>query len=127
MESSGAQPIWLFWDGECGFCRRAIAWVKQRDSTDQIQAVPYQDAPRPPMTDKLAQRCERAVQVVTQEGDILSAGRACLYVLEKVGYPRLARLGRLPPLIWCVEIGYWLMARNRQFFSRWLFRTGGTG
>ena len=22
---------------------------------------------------------------------------------------------------------YWLMARNRQFFSRWLFRTGGTG
>ncbi len=127
MESSVAQPIWLFWDSECGFCKRAIAWVKQRDATDQIQAVPYQEAPRPPMTDILAQRCERAVQVLTQEGDILSAGRACLYVLEKVGYPRLARVGRLPPLIWCIEIDYWLVARNRQFFSRWLFRTGGTG
>jgi predicted DCC family thiol-disulfide oxidoreductase YuxK len=126
MEPFVPQPIWLFWDRECGFCERAIAWVKQRDATDQIQAVPYQEAPRPPMTDILAQRCERAVQVVTQEGDILSAGRACLYVLEKVGYPRLARVWRLRPLIWCIEIDYWLVARNRQFFGRWLFRTGGT-
>ena len=122
MEPAGVQPIWLFWDGACSLCQRAITWVKHHDVTNQIQAVPYQTAPRPPMTDCLAQRCERAVQVVTPEGQILSAGRASLYVLGKVGFPRLARLGRRPPFVWGIEIGYWLVARNRQFFSKWLFQ-----
>ena len=121
MEPVGAQPIWLFWDEACGLCWRAVAWVKRRDVTNQIQAVPYQAAPRPPMTDSLARRCERAVQVMTPEGQILSAGRASLYVLGKAGFPRLAWVGRLPPFVWGVELGYWIVARNRQLFSKWLF------
>ncbi len=121
MEPAEAQPSWLFWDGRCGLCQRAVAWIKHRDVTNQIQAAPYQNAPRPPMTDSLARRCERAVQVVTPEGQILSAGRASLYVLGKVGFPRLARMGLLPPFVWGVELGYWVVARNRQFFSQWLF------
>ena len=120
-EPAGAQPIWLFWDGACGLCQRTVTWVKHHDVTNQIQAVPYQDAPRPPLTDSLARRCERSVQVVTPEGQVLSAGRASLYVLGKVGFPRLAWVGRLPPFVWGVELGYWIVARNRQFFSKWLF------
>ena len=121
MEPAGAQPSWLFWDGACGLCRRAVTWVKHHDVTNQIRAVPYQAAPRPPMTDSLARRCERAVQVVTPDGQVLSAGRASLYVLGKVGFPRLAWAGGLPPFVWGVELGYWIVARNRQFFSKWLF------
>ena len=120
-EAAGGQSVWLFWDGACGLCRRAIAWVKHHDVTNQIRAVPYQDAPRPPMTDSLARRCERAVHVVTPEGQVLSAGRASLYVLGKIGFPRLARVGGLPPFVWGVEVAYWIVARNRRVFSRWLF------
>ena len=76
------------------------------------------------LTDMLAQRCQHAVHVVTTDGAVLSAGRASLYVLEKIGFRRLAHLGCLPPFIWCIELGYWLVARNRQFFSQWLFRKG---
>lgn len=65
------------------------------------------------MTDELAQRCRTAVHVLTPDGSMLSAGRACLYVLERLGWTTVARLGRLPPLIWAVELGYWLVARNR--------------
>lgn len=72
------------------------------------------------MTDDLARRCERAVQVITPTGRILSAGRASLYVLEQLGYARLARLGRVPPLVWGVELGYWLVARNRRRLGGWL-------
>lgn len=111
---------WLFWDGDCGFCRRIVAWLKRHDTTDVIRAVPYQSAPRPPMTDALAERCARAIHVITPAGVTLAAGRASLCVLGLVGYPRLARIGALPPFIWGVEFGYWLVARNRRFFSRFL-------
>jgi hypothetical protein len=30
----------------------------------------------------------------------------------------------LPPLVWVVEVGYWLVARNRGLASRVLFRRG---
>jgi hypothetical protein len=83
--------------------------------------VPYQEAPRPPMTDALAQRCVRAVHVITPDGTILSAGRASLCVLSLIGYQHVARICALPPFIWMVECGYWIVARNRRFFSRFLF------
>jgi predicted DCC family thiol-disulfide oxidoreductase YuxK len=99
-----------------------VAWVKRRDTANRLRAVPYQEAPRPPMTEELARRCARAVHVLTPDGKVLSAGRASLCVLGLVGYPRLARLLAIPPLVWLVELGYWLVARNRRFFSRFLFR-----
>jgi len=84
--------------------------------------VPYQEAPRPPMTDALAERCARAVHVLGPDGTLLAAGRASLFVLERIGFPRLGRVLRVPPLVWAVEIGYRLVARHRPFFARFLFR-----
>ncbi len=99
-----------------------VAWVKRRDRDDVFEAVPYQEAPRPPMTDALARRCARAVHVLAPDGTLLRAGRASLFVLGRIGFPRLARwLGR-PPLAWAVEAGYWVVARNRAFFARFFFR-----
>ncbi len=80
----------------------------------------YQDAPWPPMTDELAERCKRAVQVITPADQILAAGRASVCVLGLIGYPRLARLAGWPPFIWAVELGYWVVARNRRFLARFL-------
>lgn len=74
------------------------------------------------MTDALAARCERAVHVLGPDGTLLAAGRASLFVLERIGqWPRLARLLRVPPLVWPVELGYWIVARNRRFFARFFF------
>jgi len=87
-----------------------------------FEAMPYQQAPRPPMTDALAARCARAMHVLAPDGTLLAAGRASLFVLERIGFPRLARTLRWPPLVWLVEAGYWVVARNRGFFSLFLFR-----
>jgi predicted DCC family thiol-disulfide oxidoreductase YuxK len=114
---------WLFWDGDCGFCRRGVVWVKKQDKAEKINAVSYQEAPRPPMTDALAMRCARAVHVITPSGQILSGGRASLCLLSVIGYRRFACLLALPPFVWFVEAGYWIVARNRRFFSRFLFRS----
>ena len=119
--TNSSDQYWLFWDGDCRLCRRTVAWVKRHDKGNKIRAVPYQEAPRPPMTDALERRCARAVHVMTPEGKILSAGRASLCVSSLLGYRCLARALAYPPLVWFIELGYWVVARNRRFFSHFLF------
>lgn len=79
------------------------------------------------MTPELRQACQRALHVLTSSGEIFKAGRATLFVFERIGYPRLARLLRLPPFIWAVELGYRIVASNRSFFARLLFGNTGRG
>ena len=111
----------ILWDGACGLCRRAVAWVARRDRSRRFEALPYQDAPSPPMTPELRAACARAVHVITREGRVLSAGRASLFVLGELGYRRTAMVFGSPPLLWIVEAAYRLVARNRGFFGRFLF------
>lgn len=117
-------PALLLWDGDCAFCRRSVEWAERRDDGHAFRAIPYQQAPAPPMTPELRVACARAVHVLTPEGEVLRAGRACLWILQRIGYPALARVLALPPLVWVVEAGYWLVARNRGLASRVLFRRG---
>ena len=112
---------WVLWDGDCGLCRRTIHWVQRRDTNRLFRSMPYQEAPWPPMTPELAAACERAVHLITPEGRMLRAGRAALYILERVGWGPAARLLSLPPFVWAVEAVYWLVARNRGLVSRFLF------
>lgn len=45
-----------------------------------------------------------------------------LFVFSVVGYRWLVWPLRFPPMIWFVEIGYEIVARNRRFFAKYLFR-----
>lgn len=73
------------------------------------------------MTPELAHACERAIHVLTRDGRTLRAGRASMFLLGHLGYRRTAAVLSIPPLIWCVELGYWIVARNRVLFSKFLF------
>lgn len=74
------------------------------------------------MTDALAAQCARAVHVITPEGTVLRAGRASLYVLGQIGWRATAAIGSRRPLVWLVEGGYRVVARNRALFGRFMFR-----
>jgi hypothetical protein len=74
------------------------------------------------MTPALYAACVRAVHVVTADGRVLRAGYACLFIIDQIGYHRFARLLSRRPLLWATELGYWLVAHNRAFFGRLLFR-----
>jgi hypothetical protein len=74
------------------------------------------------MTDELYEACRSAIHVVTREGQTLRAGRAALFVLGEIGWSRIARCCSLPPMVWCVELGYAILARNRKFFAGFMFR-----
>ena len=73
------------------------------------------------MTPALSRACDKAVHVITADGRMLRGGRASLFILECLGWGPWARLLALPPFVWCVEAIYYLVARNRGFFSRFLF------
>jgi hypothetical protein len=75
------------------------------------------------MTPALRAKARKAVQVITAEGHQLSAGRAILFALEEIEWhPSMVRLAGRRPFIWAVELGYWIVAHNRSFFGRFLFR-----
>jgi predicted DCC family thiol-disulfide oxidoreductase YuxK len=83
--------------------------------------MPFQDAPSPPMTPALYEQCERAMHVVLPDQHLLRGGGACLYILHVLGYRRTVAVFGLWPLSWMVDIGYAIVARNRLWFSRFLF------
>ena len=73
------------------------------------------------MTPGLYTTCARAVHVVKTDGEILRGGRACLFVLETLGW-RSARMLAFPPFVWAIELGYRIIASNRKLFARLLIR-----
>jgi predicted DCC family thiol-disulfide oxidoreductase YuxK len=99
------------------------AWVGRRDTEQSFAIVPYQEAPSPPMTPALYEACKRAIHVVRPDGSVLRAGRGVLYVLARIGWhPWLVRFASWPPMIWFVELGYYVVAHNRVFFSKLMFK-----
>jgi len=75
------------------------------------------------MTPALSAACKRAIHVVRADGTILRAGRATLYVLGRIGWhPWLVRFAGWVPMIWFVELGYFIVATNRVFFSKLMFK-----
>ncbi len=73
------------------------------------------------MTDEVFRACPDAVHVLTADGRVLRAGRAVLFLMGELGYRRLARVFGTWPLSLVVEWGYDVVARHRQFFSRFMF------
>ena len=76
------------------------------------------------MTQAMHEACKRAIHVVPVDGEgpVLRAGRAAMFALQLLGWRRLGRVMSWPPFIWFVELGYWIVARNRIFFSKFAFR-----
>jgi predicted DCC family thiol-disulfide oxidoreductase YuxK len=119
--SKPLEQHWLIWDGECSFCRECVLWVQKRDTQQKFHPVSYQLAPSPPMTTELREQSRHAVQVVTADGKRFSAGAACAFVLQEIGYKRLGSTMRLWGLRTIVEWGYRRVAKNRDFFGRLIF------
>ncbi len=113
---------WLLWDGDCGFCERSVRMLPLNRAQEPIVAVAYQEAPSPPMTPELAEACRHAVQFVFIDGRIKSGADALLEVLARTSWGWFARLLGIPPFVWVLRLGYPLVANNRQFFSRVIFR-----
>ncbi|MFT4977348.1 MAG: putative DCC family thiol-disulfide oxidoreductase YuxK [Myxococcota bacterium] len=61
------------------------------------------------------------MHIIMPDGTVLRAGYGTLVVLREVGWWWMAPF-MWPPLLWLVELGYQIIARNRILFSKVIFR-----
>jgi predicted DCC family thiol-disulfide oxidoreductase YuxK len=108
----------VLWDGDCGVCGRAIQWLEMHDRRHRFETMAFQQCPSPPMTPELRQACQEALHVLTVDGQVLRAGRACVFIIRVLGWRNAARVLSIPPFAFATEIGYRLVASNRRHISR---------
>ncbi len=108
----------LVYDGACGLCRAAVAWVRRRDRGQRLACVPYQHvSPErlPPGLTRAA--CARAVCLVRPGQGHATGARAVAEVLCLLP-PPWGHVGRLVrPWAPLLEPAYRLIARHRRRLS----------
>ncbi|RYG60219.1 DUF393 domain-containing protein [bacterium] len=105
----------VLWDGECGFCRRCVVWLRKQSRSDSLEFCPYQEADLSP---ELREACSRSIHVIKSNGEILKAGKAAMFLGRFTRWNRLARMGEWPMFLPFIELGYSIVANNRPFFSK---------
>lgn len=121
--SEPTPPYLLLWDGECGLCAAAVTWVQTRDRKKAFQPTAIQRCPSPPMTPEIMERCQYEMALVTPTGEVLFGAKGMLRTLEVLKWGIFARILAIPPLVWPIQLGYWLIARNRLWISKRFFGT----
>jgi predicted DCC family thiol-disulfide oxidoreductase YuxK len=114
----GEQDCLVFYDRDCGFCRRMMRIVLERDRAHRLEPIALQD---PRATAELSglDESERMASwhLKLANGEIASGGAAIAPLVELLGLPRwLASLARRFPKV--VDRGYRWVADHRQAFGR---------
>lgn len=109
----------VLWDGECGFCRRCVVWIRKHDRHHALEFCPYQEADLSP---QLREECSQAIHVIKSNGEIVKAGQAAMFLGRFTKWNRLARIGEWPIFLPFVEIGYKIVADNRPLFSKFVMK-----
>ena len=121
MQPQSSKPL-LVYDNACDFCRYWIAqW--QHVTGDRIDYVPYQEVAEQ-FPDIPLSAFENSVQLILENGTVLSGAEAVLRALNKSSL--LWCYYHLPGFAKASETVYRLIAQHRPFFSaitRWLCGT----
>lgn len=112
--------ILVVYDGWCGVCTRAVAWLKARDSAGQITAQPSQ---APGLRDAVRltkAQTDGAVWVLDASGRRFSGAAAVNRALWELGggWCLLACAYRVPPMRWAERRAYHWFAAHRGRFAR---------
>ena len=101
-------------DGECGFCRRAAAWVARRADPSRLEVTTFQEAgARFPQVPTAVAR--EALTAVRADGSWVQGHLAVRETLSAIrGWSWLAALWRVPGFPWLAHRVYRFVAANRR-------------
>jgi len=119
------EPV-LVWDGECGFCRRSVDYLRERVPADRLTFQPYQEFDERP--DELGDDdFARAVHLVRPDGSWTRGAEAIFDALQLAPSGGLGRwlYLNLPGFAAVTERIYRWVAEHRGFVDRWTRRLIG--
>ena len=111
----------VIWDGGCGFCAEVTRRLQAKDKRGALDFQPNFAIPSPPMTPEIAERSNREIIFLTRDGRVVGGAKAVFTILSRLGWGWLGTLLAVPPLVWPMEFGYRIVARNRGWISRRFF------
>lgn len=110
----------MLWDGDCGFCRRSVEWLASQDRRGALEFKPYQSVALAP---SLKEACSHAVHVIKADGEVIRGGRAMMFCGLFTRFSGWARIATWPVFLPFIELGYKVVARNRNLVSHLFFKT----
>jgi predicted DCC family thiol-disulfide oxidoreductase YuxK len=119
------KPTVVF-DGTCGICTAATAWVKQQDDDGKLNVIPYQHAAPGALSPGLtAEMCSKSVYLVLPDGRRFKEARASFETLKRLPgvYGVIGWLLANPVFAVLGAPFYRLVAHNRTQVSVWLGMT----
>lgn len=115
----------VLYDGDCGFCRWSVSVALRFDRHARLRPMPLQT---PGVLDAhgIAQQdAEKALHVVTPEGQVVRAGWALWAIVRELPWWRAVRvLWYIPRFAALADWGYYRVADNRDRLGRYLGYVG---
>ena len=107
----------LVFDGQCGFCTRAVAWILRLDRRHRLVPLPYQLPGVPQRYGLTSEDCRTAAWTFTPDGRWFRGAGAINAALATVVGNRLPLwIYQLPVIRWAQDAALRLDARNRRLF-----------
>jgi len=107
----------LVFDGHCGFCTRAVAWLLRLDRRHRLIPLPYQLPGVPQRYGLAPDDCRTAAWTFTPDGRwFRGAGAINAALATAVGNRLPLWIYRLPVIRWAQDAAYDWIARNRRLF-----------
>jgi len=115
----GAERATLIYDGECGFCRDAVALVARWDRAHRVAFVPFQDEKAVAAFGLPLPALAAAMHLILPDGRVFAGADAAAAVLPLLAGKRwLARVFALPGILPLARRGYAWIARRRRCLVR---------
>lgn len=109
----------LIYDGECGFCRQAVAIVSKWDRERRLTLIPFQDQARVAAFQIPLPALAAAMHLVLPDGRVLAGADAAGDLLRLLPGKRwLARVFALPGVLPVARRVYGWIARQRHCLVR---------
>ncbi|MEO5988051.1 MAG: DUF393 domain-containing protein [Candidatus Eisenbacteria bacterium] len=112
------EPLWLFYDEQCGMCTRSVAWARRHDSRGLL--LPFASLSQV-AADKLGLPEPRPLGALhawsAQRGTFRGIDAVTAMLARLPGWSWAARVLRFPPVLPLARWGYGCVAANRHRFG----------